>query len=524
MRTVTDTVHAPVEGDLTTDLPLGRRSSQPARLSGPAPRRLRPTRAGTSLSAPVASARIGLAPRRTARTPRERIPARTGSFWSTLFAPGWQLKFLLVGFPLWWVLGLSTFIFPIMAVPMARELYRRRPLKFPPFFWMWALYLFWQVISVAMFNDSPPGTHATSAGGRVTAIAVNFVEMAGITVTLLYVGALTLAEVSQRDIARWMGWFFLVVVSGGFLGVVAPHFQFRSALEYVLPGHFTQNPYIAALVHPIAAQVQNVLGEAGGRPCAPFGYTNSWGNTLGLLIAFFVAGWVLPSRSWRRLVAAGILGAAFIPVLLSLNRGLWVGLICTVLWFVGRQIIHGRVVVLAAMAAIFTVAAIGFVVTPAHDLVTSRLENGKSNNIRTYVAQQSLSAIKYSPIIGYGGNRHTDGSYQSIAIGKTANCNNCGEVATGSTGQLWAIMFNQGIGGLVFYLGFFAAILWTYRRERSPIAEAALATIAASFVYILFYGTVPVSPTLVMIAVGVLWRSGVATTVRNRPAAAVAAS
>jgi O-antigen ligase len=522
VRTVTDTVHAPVEDDLTTDLPFDRRTVPPTRVPGPTPQRLKLARAGIAKLVPVGPARIDLEPRRTVVTPRDRTPARAGTFWSSLFAPGWQLKFLLVGFPLWWVLGLSTFIFPIMAVPMAWELCRRRPLKYPPFFWMWALFLFWQVISVAMFNVSPPGTHATSAGGRITAIGINFVEMAGITVTLLYVGSLTLAEVSQRDIARWMGWFFLVVVSGGFLGVVAPHFQFRSALEYVLPAHYTKNPYISALVHPIAAQVQDVLGEASGRPSAPFGYTNSWGNTLGLLIAFFIVGWVLPSRSWRRLVAAGILGATFIPVLLSLNRGLWIGLIGTMLWFVGRQVIHGRVGVLAAVAAIVTVAGIGFVVTPAHTVVTSRLENGKSNNIRNFVAQQSLNAVKYSPVIGYGGNRHTNGSYQSIAIGKTANCNNCGDVATGSTGQFWAIMFNQGIGGLVFYLGFFAAILWRYRRERTPIAEAALATIAASFLYILFYGTVPVSPTLVMIAVGVLWRSGSAR--GHRPAGAVAAS
>ena len=460
--------------------------------------------------------------RRTAVVAPQRTPAESPTPWARLFATGWELKFLLVGFPLWWVLGLSTFIFPIMAVPMAWELRRRLPLRYPPFFWMWALYLLWQVISLTMFDSSPAGTHATAAGGRITAIGITFVEMAGITVTLLYVGALTRAEVSQRDIARWLGWFFLVVVAGGFLGVLAPHLQFRSALEYFLPAHLTKNPYIAALVHPIAAQVQDVLGEPTGRPSAPFGYTNSWGNTLGLLIAFFIAGWVLPSRSWRRVLAGSVVVLAFIPVLYSLNRGLWLGLIFTVLWFGGRQLVHGRVGVLAAMAAIVTVAAVVFVVTPAHTVVTSRLSNGKSNNIRSYVADQSLSAMKHSPIIGYGGARHTNGSYQSVAIGKTANCDNCGDVATGSTGQFWAIMFNQGIGGLVFYLGFFAAILWVYRRERSPVAEAALATIAASFVYILFYGTVPVSPTLVMIAVAVLWRTGTAG--RGRSGAGVAAS
>lgn len=455
-----------------------------------------------------------MAPRRTPPAPQ--------AFWSRHLAPGWQLKFLLVGFPVWWVLGLSTFIFPIMAVPMAWELRRRLPLRYPPFFWVWGLYLVWQVISVAMFNSSPPGTHATAAGGRLTAIGISFIEMAGITVTLLYVGALTLAEVSQRDIARWMGWFFLVVVAGGFLGVVRPHFQFRSALEYALPAHVTKNPYTAALVHPIAAQVQNVLGDPSGRPSAPFGYTNSWGNTLGLLIAFFIAGWVLPSRSWRRVLAVSIVGLAGIPVLLSLNRGLWLGLILSVLWFGGRQLVHGRVGVLAAMTALFAVAGIVFVISPAHTVVTSRLSNGKSNNIRSYVADQSLAAMKHSPVIGYGGARHTNGSYQSVAIGKTANCANCGEVATGSTGQFWAIMFNQGIGGLVFYLGFFAAILWQYRRQRAPIAEAALATVAANFVYILFYGTVPVAPTLVMIAVAVLWRAG--DVAGARPGAVVAAS
>ena len=479
---------------------------RPDRIELPSPNRLvlrdRPIRGSQPLPA-----RLVLASgRRIARDVPAR-GARHRSRQSRYLVPGWPLKALLVGFPLWWVLGLTTFIFPIVAVPMFFELRRRRPWRFPPFFWMWALYLLWTVLSLAMFRASPPGTHTTPTGGRLLSNAVTSVELASITITLLYVGALSVKEVSQQTIGRWMGWFFLTVVAGGFLGVVAPHFQFRSAIEYGLPRHLRANNYIASLVHPIAAQVQDVLGGAAGRPAAPFGYTNSWGNTLGILIAWFIAAWVIPSKSWRRPLYAGILVAAFIPILLSLNRGLWIGLIAAGVWFGARQLAHGRIEVLIWGAGGLAVAIGLFFLTPAHTVVQSRLENGKSNSIRSFVAGQSFNAIEHSPIIGYGGPRHSNGSAQSIAVGKSASCQSCGDVASGSTGTFWAVMFNQGAGGLFFYFGFFAACLWVYRRERTPIDEAALAAIAVVFIYMFFYNTLPAAPTLTMIGVAVLWRS-----------------
>ena len=414
---------------------------------------------------------------------------------------------LLVGIPLWWVLGLVTFIFPILAVPMAWELRRRRPIRYPPLFWLWALFMLWQFLSLAMFNASPPGEHTTPTGGRLLSIGIELFEYGGITVTLLYIGNLTLKEVSQRDIGRWMGWFFVVVVGGGFLGLVAPRLQFHSALELFLPRHVTASPYVAALVHPVAAQVQDVTGQANGRPSAPFGYTNSWGNTLGELIMFFVAVWVIPARSWRRVLYAGFVAIAFIPILFSLNRGLWIGLICTAIWFGGRQVAHGKLGALAAGIAIAAVSAVVFVITPAHTVVEARLNHQNSNSIRSFVAQMSLTALEHSPVIGYGGTRHSIGSAQSIAIGKSASCAKCGDVSSGSTGQFWSVSFNQGFGGIIFFFGFFMGSLWVYRRERTPIDEAALAAVAVSFVYSFFYGTMPVAPTLIMIAVAVLWRS-----------------
>lgn len=450
-----------------------------------------------------------LLPDRSVRVvpPRRESISEGRSGWRSWLIPGWPLKFLLLGFPLWWVLGLYTFIFPALAVPMALDLRRRRPLRFPPAFWMWAMFLVWQVMSLAMFNQSPPGTHASGAANRIISLAFSEVLYAGVTVTLLYVVNLPTLEVPQTAIARWMGGFFLTVVAGGFLGVLFPRFSFPSALELLLPHRFTDSAYVRVLVHPVASQIQAVLGTAGGRPAAPFGYTNDWGTAVGLLVTWFVAASVIPARGSKRLLYGGVAAAVIVPTVMSLNRGLWIGLLFLAVWLTGRQVAQGRIGVLFAALAVCLAAVAVVQATALNSVISHRFDNGPSNSIRGFVAQKSITAIEHSPILGYGGNRHADGSYSSIAVGPTANCSKCGSVPTGSTGQLWSVMFDQGVPGVIFYFGFFAACLWVYRREQGALNEAALASVALVFVFMWFYIAVPAAPTITMIGVGMLYRS-----------------
>jgi hypothetical protein len=454
---------------------------RPSHATVPSPRRI-------GRAAPRGSARLSLS---------KRLP------------DGWPLWLLLVPFPLWWVLGLSTFIFSLVAVPMGVVLIRHGNLKFPPFFWVWTVYLFWQILSLAMFNASPPGTLKSSASSRIPSIALNLVELVGITVILLYVCNLSIERVSQRSIARWMGWFFLTVLGGGLLGLVAPHLQFRSALELILPRHLSANPFVSSLIHPIAAQVQDVLGDGSGngRPAAPFGYTNLWGNAISILLLWFVVGWVMPATSWRKWVGFAAAAIAFVPIVASLNRGLWIGITVSVLWLGGRKLAQGRIGAVLGGGVVVAVVSTVLIASPAGSVIEKRLARGQSDAIRAFVLHLSVVALEHSPIIGYGGTRHAIGSATSITIGKSAGCPQCGNVPTGSTGTLWAIMFNQGLGGIFGYFGFFGICLWQYRRERSPIDEAALATVALIFVYMLFYTAIPMAPSLTMIAVGVLYRS-----------------
>lgn len=426
-----------------------------------------------------------------------------------LFGPGWPLKLLLCGFPLWWVLGMNTFIFPAAAIVMAVHLRRRSRstrLRWPSASWMWVVFLVWQVLGLALLNLSPPGTHPGSTSGRLISAAFTLIEYGSVTITMLYVANLPRDEVPFSRIGRWLGWFFLTVLGGGLLGLAAPRLSFTSVAEILLPHSIAANQFVASLVHPVTAQVQSVLGTESGRPSAPFGYTNVWANALSILLVWFVAAWLVPARGRTRIFYLLVLAVTVVPVVLSLNRGLWIGIGVTVVWLLCRTASQGHLGRLLGTVAVAAVATVAVIVSPLGSVIAARLQNGVSDQIRAFVDGLSISAVRYSPILGFGGNRHANGSATSIAIGPSPSCPNCGDVATGSTGQLWETLFNQGVVGTLLYFGFFAVCVWMYRRQRGALAEAALVTIVLTFVYALFYNSLPVAPTVTVIAVALLWR------------------
>jgi hypothetical protein len=109
--------------------------------------------------------------------------------------------------------------------------------------------------------------------------------------------------------------------------------------------------------------------------------------------------------------------------------------------------------------------------------------------------------------VGWGGPRKTNGSNQSIAIGPSPACPGCGDFSTGSTGQFWYIIFANGYFGALWFFGFFLYSLWVYRRDRSSLGQAGVLVVGLTFVYMLFYNSVPAALTITMISVGILWRS-----------------
>ena len=445
-------------------------------------------------------------------TARAAGPAHVAAPAKPTALPAWPVTWLLGLYPLWWALGLGVLIFPILAVPMLVLLLRRRaagrPLRMPPGFLWWAVFLAAAVISIGALGADPPGTVVEHASTRLIAVLFKLGVYLALTVLLLYAGNLGEHELSRRRLVRLLGALFVVTVAGGLLGIVAGRFQFTSPVEMLLPGGLRDKGFVQSLVHPYAAQIMDLVGGEKPRPAAPWGYTNTWGNNFCLLVGWLVvAAW--SGGPLRRAFAVLCLGVSIVPAVFSLNRGLWIGLALLILYVAVRHVLAGRVWILGALGLAGAALTVSLVGSPLGDVVNARLDNGKSNGVRSFLIDRALEGFVESPVVGYGGTRNTMGGRQSIAVGESAGCQRCGNFTVGGNGQLWQLMYSHGAAGTAGYLGFFAYGLWRFRRDRSAIGVTASAAIVTSFSAMLWYNSLVTPLAFMFLAYALLWRNDV---------------
>lgn len=421
--------------------------------------------------------------------------------------PGWPVSALLLLYPLWWLLGMGTLILFVLTVPMAIHLARRRPVAVPRGFGLWVLFLVWVLASTLMLGIDPPGVLPESASSRIVPVAYYLAGYVAATIMLLYVGNLTEAEYPRRRLVRHLGVFFLVVVTGGLLGIVLPAFDLTSPVERLLPAWMSSNSFVQSLVHPVSAQLHDVLGYEAPRPAAPFGYTNIWGNSFALLIGWFVLSWFRGTGIRRRIAGILVLAAATVPVVYSLNRGLWISLGLMLVFMAARFAVRGRLAALVALIVSLAVAGVVVLASPLSGIVEGRLDNPHSNNIRMFTTVKTLEVVEHSPVLGLGATRSAMGSAKSIAIGKTPDCPSCGNPVLGSNGQVWLVLVSQGYGGLVLFLGFFVTCGWVYRRDQTSVGDVGLMTVWLSLFFMFIYNAVAIPLAIAFLSIGLLWRN-----------------
>ena len=421
--------------------------------------------------------------------------------------PGWPLTALLVLYPLWWALGLGTLIVYLLAVPMAIHLWFRRPTAVPPGFGLWLLFLAWVVVSTLMLGYDPPGTVPGSVAGRLISVAFNLAGYLAATVILLYAGNLTEKEFPRRRLVRQLGSLFVVVLVGGLLGTLLPALEFTSPVELLLPRSVVSDGFVRSLVHPSAAQLQEVLGYTSPRPSAPFGYTNTWGNCLGLLLGWFVISWIGQPNVRRRVFGLLIAALGAIPVVYSLNRGLWLGLGLVLMFAVVRLALRRRFLLLTGLLVALTVAVTVLAASPLTSIIEGRLDNPKSNDIRAFTTEITLEVVSESPVIGFGSTRAALGSSQSIAVGPNPDCQRCGNPTLGSNGQLWLLLIAQGYGGAALYIAFFLRSMWVYRRDHTPIGVAGLLACGLPLFFMFVYNSLTMPLVISFLSIALLWRN-----------------
>src|SRR5690606_29258084 len=116
--------------------------------------------------------------------------------------------------------------------------------------------------------------------------------------------------------------------------------------------------FVARITEWRFSETHQFMGYPVPRPAAPFGSANSWGSAMGLLTPYFLKSWVIgvaPQR--RRLgILLGLVG--IYPILISVNRGLWLSLAVGGAYYAARKALRGRFSALAVLMVGVVVVAI----------------------------------------------------------------------------------------------------------------------------------------------------------------------
>ncbi len=436
---------------------------------------------------------------------RKGVEEQTESFLVRTLGPAWPLKMLLLGFPLWWALGLASFVFLGAAVAMAAQLISRRQIKLPVGFGVWALFLGWMLIGGFVLYAHAPNTLDGGGPERMVGFVYRAAWYLAVTVAMVYAMNLPERQVPAIKVIKWMGFLFLVSIIGGLAALVVPRFEFPSLVELVVP--VGKSGFIYTKVHPSLSTVSDFLGYEQARPKAPFTYANTWGNNVGLLMPFFAYAAAKARQRWQRVAGLVVLLASVVPIAYSLNRGLWLGL--GVLCIYGAVVLARmrRFALLYSALAVLTVGLLLAALSPAGQTVALRLETPHSDGRRTTVADVVVQTTwEGSPLVGFGTNRQVIGSFSSLAGGGSPDCHYCAAPPLGTQGFAWRLVLTTGFVGTALFALFMLIQLLAHIRSRDPVIVLGCMAVVLSCFFFIVYDSLESPLFMMMIAIGLMNR------------------
>jgi polysaccharide biosynthesis protein PslJ len=396
----------------------------------------------------------------------------------------WPLVVLFVAFPIWWVIGVSAFTWSIVPIPMLVALIWRRRTRAPATIALWFAFTSWVLLSGLQLES----------GTKIMTFCYRLTLYAGAGVLFLYVYNLPRSRHLDIKVLRILTVFWMIVVIGGYAGILVGAHTFTPPLEYVLPHGLRTQPFVQELVQPVFAEVEGFLGYPIPRPAAPFAFTNNWGGIIAVLTPVAFATMAATGPGPRRKVIIAFLVASLVPMVVSLNRGMFLSLGVGLLYVAIRLAIRGRMGALVSLLSLIALLTIIVVLTPLGHLVIANLSSthGHSNATRASVEQQSIAGANRSPIFGYGEPQAVTGQGNTPPIG--------------SQGQLWMTLYSNGYPATVFFIGFFLAVLWQTRRARGTAGLWLHAVPLIALTQITVYGWLPAELQVVMVIAALAYR------------------
>jgi O-antigen/teichoic acid export membrane protein len=398
----------------------------------------------------------------------------------------WPLVVLFAAFPVWWALGVSAFTWIIVAIPVLASLIWRRWTRVPVAFTLWLAFMSWVLLSGMQLQG----------GTKIVTFSYRLVLYAVAGVLFVYTYNLPRSRSLDTKILRILTMFWMIVVIGGYLGILVGSHTFTPPFEKLLPHGLASQAFVKELIQPVFVDTRaSVHGLRFPRPAAPFAYSNYWGGNIAVLTPVAIAAAIAAGRGARRKLIVCLLIAQIVPMVFSLNRGMFLSLGLGIFYVALRLALRGRLTSLVSLLGVVALGVLILVVTPLGHLVVNSFvssNHGHSDTTRISASQQALAGARQSPIFGHGEPTPVTGQGQQPPIG--------------TQGQLWTVLYSNGFPAAIFFVGFIVAVLWQTRRARGMaglwLHTAPLVALPQIFVY----GWLPVELQVVLVTAALAYR------------------
>ncbi|MGO1236353.1 MAG: O-antigen ligase family protein [Microbacterium gubbeenense] len=380
--------------------------------------------------------------------------------------PRWPITAMFAPFPLWWAFGTAEMMWIPLAGVMAVLLARRGDVRIPQGFGVWLLFLVMVAISVIGI-DTP---------GRLIGFGLRAAQYVAVTVAFVYVFNAR-RTISPQWILGLLTIFWLYVVAGGFLGIAAPEFSFRTPLAFIVPSGLQSNELIQEMIVRRATQWNpDAWAVLDPRPSAPFLYTNGWGLAYSMLLPLVIEYAYRMRRDLRFAALIIALPISVVPAVFTLNRGMFLGLGVAAAYAIVRAMLAGRGRAFLGLIAVCGVGVACAVALGAADRVLGRVETSSSTEDRAHLYEETFLRTLESPLFGFGAPRPswTEGA-----------------PSAGTQGHVWMVMFSHGFPALALFLAALAWFAWRTARAQHGRISAIHIVQVVLLVEVFYYGALP---------------------------------
>lgn len=392
----------------------------------------------------------------------------------------WPLWLITAGMPLAYLVGLQGLAWPLVSVVLVARLIVHRGTRIP-----------WSMVPLLIFVCWAPLSFAAAPVSGLPIFTYRWLLFVGCLALGVWIVNIDRRTLSSEQIVDWMAALWIATIAFGYLAQIFSTLDMPSPLSLLL-GPIGRVDFVARISDWHLADVDEFSATVFARPAAPWSAANSWGAAVGILTPFFVRSWLVDVDRRRRRKGVLLLVASSVPIVLSANRGLWIGLVLGLVYFTARKALRGRFGALAVLLGAIAVVGTLLVVTPAGSLVQDRISgSGDSDTSRSQLYEDAWQGAQDSPLVGNGVPRTTDYYTNSPPVG--------------THGLLWYLMFIHGFVGLALFLGWLVIEVFRSGQVRTPLGWWTHLSLVIGLIEVPYYGLLP-HVMLLGIAVGLSHR------------------